>query len=157
MKRVFLLCTGSLALFAQTIAVSSKSASPGERATVVISINLAKASNVVGLQWETTFSTKQMSVEDGGPVASDAAKAAGKSLTCAGKTAKEPEGYSYTCILIGGQKEINSGPIAHFNFRVSPKAEAGASQVRVRHVEGVTKDLRKIALGDAEGVVLVKR
>jgi hypothetical protein len=137
--------------------VSSKSASPGGRAPVVISINLAKASSVLGLQWETTFSAKQMSIEGGGPTVSDAAKAAGKSLTCAGKAAKEPEFHSYTCILIGGQKEINSGPIAIFNFHISPKAQSGASPVRVGHAEAVTKDLQKISLRDAEGVVMVTR
>ena len=148
------MCVSSLALYAQTLKVSSKSASPGELATVVVSIDLSKRSDVLGLQWETKFSAQQMSIEGGGPAASDAAKAAGKFLHCAGKTAKEL--YSYTCILIGGQKPIPSGSIAVFNFRISPKAQSGGTPVRVGHAEAVTKDLRKISLPDAEGRVKVK-
>ena len=72
------MCASSLALFSQTLEISSKSASPGERVTVVISINLAKTSSVLGLQWETTLSAKQMSIEAGVPTISDAAKAVGE-------------------------------------------------------------------------------
>lgn len=123
----------------------------------MIALHSEKASGILGLQWETTFPTRQISVEGGGPVVSDAGKIAGKSLTCAGKTAKEPANYSYTCILIGGQKEIAAGPIAIFNFRLSAKAQPGDLPVRIRHVEAVTKDLRKIAIPDAAGKITVKR
>jgi len=153
MKGLLLVCVSSLALYTQTLEVSSKSASPGERATVVVSIHAAKGITVLGLQWETTFSAQNMSIVGRGPEASDAAIAVGKSLTCAGKTTKEL--YSYTCILIGGQRQIESGPIAVFNFHISPKA-SGATPVRVRHAEAVTKDLRKLSLRDAEGRVTVK-
>jgi hypothetical protein len=155
MKGLLLVCVISLALYAQTLKVSSKSASPGERTTAVVSFDLPMGSDVLGLQWETTFSAQQMSIEGSGPEASDSAKAAGKVLRCAGKTAKEL--YSYTCILIGGQKQIESGPIAVFNFHISPKAQWGATPVRVGRAEAVTKDLRKIFLPDAEGKVTVKR
>lgn len=149
------MCVSSLALYAQTLEVSSKSASPGNRATVVVSIDLPKGSEALGLQWETTFSAQHLSIEGSGPEVSNAAKAAGKFLRCAGKTTEEL--HSYSCILIGGQKQIESGPIAVLNFHISPKAPPGATPVRAGHAEAVTKDLRKISLPDAEGIVTVKR
>jgi hypothetical protein len=154
MKGLLLMCVSSLALYAQTLEVSSKSASPGKRATVVVSIDLPKGSDILGLQWETTFS-QHLSIEGSGPEVSNAAKAAGKFLQCAGRAAQEL--HSYSCILIGGQKQIESGPIAVLNFHISPKAPSGATPVRVGHAEAVTKDLRKISLPYAEGIVTVKR
>ena len=157
MKWLLLTWASSLALFAQKLEVSSKSASTGERTTVVVSMRSANVSNIVGVQWETTFSAQHMIV-DAEPVASDSAKAAGKSLTCRRKEEKAgAELSSFTCILIGGQERIGSGPIASFHFRISPKAQPGAAPVRVRHAEAVTKDLRKISLPEAEGIVTVKR
>jgi hypothetical protein len=158
MKWLILTCVTSVALFAQKPEVSSKAASRGERVSVVISLVLPKGSDVVGIQWETTFPAQQMSVDENGPEASDAAKAAGKSLTCRRKEEKTgAELSSFTCILIGGQERIGSGPIGSFNFHISPEAQPGAAPVRVRHAEAVTKDLRKISLPEAKGIVTVKR
>ena len=157
MKLVLLLCAGSLVLNAQVIEVSSTSASHGERAELAISIRLTKDTSIMGLQWETTFPTEQMSVEGGGPVASEAARGAGKSLTCAGKEVPKSGLYSYTCILIGGQKEITSGPLAVVKFRVSPNARPGETTVRVGNVEAVTKKLQNLHIPDAAGVIKVKR
>jgi hypothetical protein len=157
MKRVLLLCASSFALSAQTIEISARPAAPGDQASVVVSLHSLKAGNILGLQWETIFPGGQIALAGGGPAASDATKAAGKSLTCAGKAAKEKGFYSYTCILIGGQKEIPSGPIAIFHFQVSPKAQVGPTMFRVEHVEGVTRDLKKISLPDAEGMITVRR
>ena len=155
MKLVLLMCASSFALSAQTLKVSSGSAPSGDGVTVVLFFDSAKRDNVLGVQWETTFSARQMSIEGSGPTASDAAKAAGKSLTCTEKTVKELR--SYTCILIGGQKQIESGPIAVFNFNVSSKAQPGTAPVRFRHAMAVTKDLRKLSLQDTEGTITVKR
>jgi hypothetical protein len=154
MKWLLLTCASSLALFAQKLEVSSKAAAPGDRTSVVISVVLPKGSDVVGIQWETTFSPQQMSIEGSGPEASDAAKAAGKSLTCAKKVVKDLD--AYRCILIGGQKLIEGGPIAVFNFRISPKPQSRNIRVRVGHAEAVTKDLRKLSLTEAEGTISVK-
>jgi len=154
MKPVLLLCASSFALLAQTLNISSSSASPGDAVTVVISLDSAKRPEILGVQWELTFSAQEMSMEGKGPTPGDAAKATGKSLTCTEKTAKEV--HSYTCILIGGQKQIESGPIAVFSFRVSSKAQPGTVPVRVRHTIAVTKDLRKLSLPNAEGIVTVK-
>ena len=154
MKWLLLTCTSSLALFAQKLEVSSKAASPGDRTSVVISVVLPKGSGVVGVQWETTFSPQQMSIDGSGPEASDAAKAAGKSLTCAKKAAKDFQ--TYTCILIGGQEPIEGGPVAVFNFHISPKAQSGDIRVRIAHAEAVTKDIRKLSLPEAEGTITVK-
>lgn len=155
MKWLLLVCASSLALFAQKLEVSSKTASPGDRTSVVISVVLPKGSDVVGLQWETTFPAQQMSIDGSGPEAGDGAKAAGKSLTCARKPAKDLQ--SYMCILIGGQKPIEGGPIAVFNFRISPKAQSEDVRLRIGHVEAVTKDLQKLSLPEAEGRVTVKQ
>jgi hypothetical protein len=155
MKLVSLICASSLALCAQTLKVSSGSAPPGNGMTVVISFDSAKRSDILGVQWETTFPAQQMSIEGSGPTASDTVKAEGKSLTCAEKAAKEL--HSYTCILIGGQRQIESGPIAVFTFHISSKAKPGTAPVRVGHAMAVTKDLRKLSLPDVEGTVTVKQ
>lgn len=157
MKWLVLLSAAGLVLSAQTMEISSASASPGERASVVITFHPGKNSNILGLQWETIFSMRQLGIEEGGAVISDAAKAAGKSLTCAGKAAKEPGLYSYACILIGGQNEIPGGPVATLRFRVTAQAHADATPLRVAHVEAVSKDLRRVTLPDAQGAITVKR
>ena len=154
MKAFLLIGASSLALFGQKLEVSSTSVSPGDKATVEISIVLPKGAEVLGIQWETIFPGKQMVAEGAGPEVSDAAKAAGKTLTCAKKVANEVQ--SYTCILIGGQKTIESGPIAILKLATSPQAAPGKTMIRVGHIDVVTKNLRKHSLSEAEGSVTVK-
>jgi hypothetical protein len=154
MKWLFLMCASGLAL-AQKLEVSAKKGASDDRATIVISIVLPEKSDVVGVQWETTFAEPGMTIDNRGPEASEGAKAAAKSLTCANKMVKNLQ--TYTCILIGGQRGIEAGPIALFNCRISPKAPSGSIRVRLSHVEAVTRDFRKLPLPDAESTRSVKQ
>jgi hypothetical protein len=145
------MCASSLALFAQSLEISSRPMSPTQ-VTVLISIVSPQQNDVVGLQWETTFPA-QVGVDGNRPEPSDAARAAGKSLMCS--TRKAMDFQWYKCILIGGQKPIKNGPVAVFKIHLLSDAQAD-STVRVSHAEVVTKDLQEILLRDVEAKVTVK-
>jgi hypothetical protein len=106
---------GSLALYGQSLRVSFIRGEPGETIAVQISLDAPTGKAPTSLKWETVFPVQLLQVEGIGPSPSSAAKESGKSFTCA-----PPKGYSYVCILAGGQKPVGNGPIATFRFRIQP-------------------------------------
>jgi hypothetical protein len=141
---------GSLALYGQSLRVSSVAGKPGETIAVEISLDAPAGKAPASLKWETVFPAQLLQVEGNGPSPSSAAKESGKSLTCS-----LPKAYSYVCILAGGQKPVGNGPIATFSFRIQPEAHFGGATVTVEHGEAVSGDAAQLALTDAEGLITI--
>jgi hypothetical protein len=141
---------GSLALYGQSLRVSSVAGAPGETIAMEISLDAPAGKAPASLKWETVFPAQLLQVEGNGPSPSTAAKESGKSLTCA-----PPKAYSYVCILAGGQKPVGNGPIATFRFRIQPGARFGAAAITVEHGQAVSGDAAQLTLTDAEGLITI--
>ena len=128
---------GSLALYGQSLRVSSIAGAPGQTIAVEISLNAPSGKAPATLKWETVFPAQLLQVEGNGPSPVSAATESGKSLTCA-----TPKAYSYVCILAGGAKPVGNGPIATFRFRIRPEARLGTASVTVEHAEAVSADAK---------------
>jgi len=134
----------------QALQVSSVAGSPGDKIAIEISLVSTVRESPETLKWETIFPAQLLETV-GSPEAGNAAKEAGKSLTC---TQREP--YLYVCILAGGQKPIANGPIARFPFRIRADAHPGTANVRASKVEAVTKDLKTVKLSGSDGQLEVR-
>jgi len=151
---LLLLCAHA-ALFAQSVQISSATASHGNRVTLQVSLTSPRGYEPVALQWETTYPGNQLTpVADGvwlGPVA----RKAGKVVKCAPK-AKSSETSGAKCILIGGQQQIPNGVVAFLEFRVLPDAPKGPAHVQMDHGMAVFKNLAHASFNVAEGVIKIR-
>jgi len=138
-------------MFGQTLSVSSISGAPGDRISIHVSLESTPAQPATALSWETIFPAGLLEVEGDGPEVGSAAKESGKLLTCA---MRQP--YLYVCLLAGGQKPIANGSVAVFRFKIRADAHAGESTLKVDRVDAVTKDLKPVKLGGAEGHVAIQ-
>ena len=145
------LFVGALSICGQTLHLSAAAGRPGEKVTIEISLDSPAGKAPVALQWETIFPAQLMEVEGDASETGRAARDSGKSVTCA-----ERKAYSYMCILAGGQKLIANGPIAVLHFRIRAKAPVGTSAVRIERAEGVTVDVKRLALQDAAATVTIQ-
>ena len=92
-------------------------------------------------------------------VAGGAAAAAGKAVTCAPADKIAPDGSTYNCILIGGEKHIANGTIFLVKYRIRP---ATTPQTLVVHISdglavlGHANELRQVSVPPAEGTITVR-
>lgn len=138
----------ALPVLAQALHMSSASGSPGENVTLELSIDLPAGQNPTILKWETIFPAQLLEVDK--PEISTTVADSGKSLTC-----NLREAYTYVCLLAGGQRPLENGPIATFRFKIRAGAHSGTSTVRIDHVEAATKDLQALKVLGGEGHILI--
>jgi hypothetical protein len=150
-----LLCFPGFALIAQTLQLSSATASPGGRVAIEISLQSPKGKGPVALQWETIIPTAELSLIDKDAAISPAAREAGKSVACAvkGRTDKT---LTSVCILAGGQQQIQNGVVALLRLRVSPEAPTGPSRIRLEGGIAVVKDVTEFQMKPVETVVSIR-
>src|SRR2546423_12874756 len=117
-------------MWAQALTVSPAAGVRGSVASVVISSTFPAGSEPVALQWELSYPSPQLGLENGDLAAGSAAARAGKSLTCVGR-AENAGTYVYRCILAGGGKEIPNGAAAVAAFRIRPQARPGPATVLI--------------------------
>jgi hypothetical protein len=136
----------------QVFRVSSVTSAPGEKVSLEISLDSAKASAPTTLKWEVVFPAQLLELEGDGPEIGSAAMDSGKSLTCSRR-----KSYSDFCTLSGGQNPVANGPIAIFHFKIRAAAEAGTAAVRIERAEAVTVDSKELTLNNAEGTVTIRQ
>jgi hypothetical protein len=107
------------------------------------------------LQWEISYPSPKLGLEDGDLVAGDMAGQAGKSLVCSGRVESAAQ-YVYRCILAGGLKQIPNGAIAVINFRVRSRAEPGPATVRINHALAVGITGREVPIHSNEADVTIR-
>jgi hypothetical protein len=113
---------------------------------------------VVALQWKLLLPEGATAAPDD-LVTGSAAEAAGKSLICSAAPLSKTVGGKrkssvYACILAGGQKPLSSGAVALVKCNLHAGFEQAA--VRLREVIGVSPDLKRTDLPDAEATVRAK-
>ena len=147
---VCLICY-AVPLRGQALHVSSVSARPGEKFTLEISIDLPAGLKVATLKWTLLFPAQLVDPEQGRPEAREAAKSAGKSLTCV-----QPKPYAYSCILTGGLTTLTTGRIAVFPLRVRADAHTGTTNLRITDVDAADTDLRTVKFGTTDGSLTIR-
>ncbi|MBZ5618896.1 MAG: AMIN domain-containing protein [Acidobacteriia bacterium] len=135
--------------------ISPASAAPGSTAAVRVELDFPLGAEPVALQWEISYPSPQLGLEEGDLVIGSAASSVGKSLACAGRV--ESAGvYVYRCVLAGGQKRVSNGPVALVNFRVRPQAQPGPATVRLSNAVGVSIDLSTVKIPPVEADVVIR-
>jgi len=135
--------------------LSPISAARGSVAAVRLELNSPAGEEVQALQWELSYPSPRLGIEDGDLVASSAASSAGKSLVCAGRV-ESAAGYVYRCILAGGLKVVPNGSVAVFNFRVRSHAELGRATVRINNALAVVIGGKEVAIQPNEADVTIR-
>jgi hypothetical protein len=144
-----------LTLPAQTLRLSSVTASRGARASIEISLASPKGKEPAALQWEVTIPTAELSLTDKGMAVGPAAQAAGKTITCAVKE-KTGDTLTFICVLAGGQGQIRDGVIALLRLRVLPQAPIGPARIRVERGMAVSKETIQVPMNPVETVATIR-
>jgi hypothetical protein len=130
-----------------TLSVSTDTVAPGGAATIVVSLNSSTDNEPVALQWQLSYPSPQIGIDNSEITADEAAKSADKTVGCEGK----PEGpgtYRYTCIVSGGTKRMHSGAVALIPLRVRNWARMGTVTVVLTDAISVDSDTRARHLAD---------
>jgi len=135
--------------------LSTISAAPGSVASVRLELDSPAGEEPQALQWELSYPSPKLGLEDGDLVAGSVATSAGKALVCAGRVESAAE-YVYRCILAGGLKVVPNGAVAVINFRVRSHAEPGPATVRISNALAVTIDGKEVLLQPTEADVTIR-
>jgi hypothetical protein len=135
--------------------LSQVKAAPGSVAIVRLDLDSPAGEEPQALQWELSYPSPKLGIEEGDLAAGGAAASAEKSLVCAGRVESAAQ-YVYRCILAGGLKVIPNGTIATIQFHVRQHAEAGSATVRVSNAVAVTKDLKEHELQPCQADVTIQ-
>jgi hypothetical protein len=139
----------------RSLTLSPISATPGSVAAVQLALDSSAGQEPLALQWELSYPSPKLGLEDGDLVTGSAASSTGKSLSCAGRVESASE-YVYRCILAGGLKPIPNGPVALINFRVRPNAKPGPATVRIRNAVAVSIDGKEAPIQPNEADVTIR-
>jgi hypothetical protein len=109
------------------------------------------------LQWELSV-PPAVAIDKGDIKVGKAAKAAGKSITCAAKPGRlaVPGGARYACVLAGGKDIIGQGQVATVGYR--EQADVGGAPIRVaiENILGVSQDLKRIDIPNVDAILTFK-
>ncbi|HZT28390.1 MAG TPA: hypothetical protein VFA33_00805 [Bryobacteraceae bacterium] len=155
MRGIWLLLCGP-PLLAQSLHVFGGPGSPGEEVQVDIVLVSPAGHEPSALQWEVSFPAAELALEGSGAGLGIAARDAGKGIQCAEQPSGQVTTRAYRCLLAGGQKTIRNGPVAALKLKVGAGARRGDARVRITHAIGVSADLKKATIPDAEGVVTIR-
>jgi hypothetical protein len=108
----------------------------------------------VALQWEISV-PPAIAIGAADITIGKAAESAGKSLTCAPRTAKPPtqRRTAYVCILAGGQKPIGNGPVAEVRYRAQWDVKGAPIRVVIEKILGVSADLKRIPIPNVDAII----
>src|SRR5579864_1462715 len=148
--RFGLIVLASVSLWGQSLEVSPGVAARGEAASFLIKLSSLKGNGLVALQWEIS-APPEITIDPGNIVAGSAAESAQKSITCVSGQKQDHGGQRYACILAGGKKAIEDGPVAAVRYNIRHGAGARTVVVRIEKVIGVTGDLAKVDVSSVEG------
>jgi hypothetical protein len=142
---------------AQTLQVESISSHRGQTVDLGVALDGAEALQPLALQFEIQYAPKNLELDFANSTAGDAAKSAGKNLTCAGRWKKQPNSYLVKCIVAGSKEPMRNGKVALLRFKVPLSAEYGKHKVSVEDAQAVTPAVKAVKLKKSEGVITVSR
>jgi hypothetical protein len=130
--------------------------SPGGTGSVSIELKSPAGRAPVALQWELQFPARQVQIEDTGWSAGPDAQTAGKQLVCIRQLRREPESYSYRCVLAGGQNALKDGVMAVVKFRIAQSASPGNAVLSLADVLGTSAKPEKIPVKSSDTVLTIR-
>ena len=135
--------------------LSPATAAPGGVAEVRLELDSPTGVEPQALQWELSYPSPKLGLEDVDLVASSVASSAGKSLVCAGRVESAAE-YVYRCILAGGLELIPNGAVAVVNFHVRSHAEPGPATVQISNALAVPRDGNEVPIQPSEVEITIR-
>jgi len=154
-KSSALLAVLSLLGWGQTVELAPVSAAAGSVASMTLTWAAPPGKSAVALEWELSYPSPQLGLEDKDIAAGSTAHTAGKALTCKGRS-QDAGTYVYKCILAGGSKPLANGPAAIFFFRVRNKTRKGAATVRLSNTLGVSPEGNSIRIDPSQADVTIR-
>jgi hypothetical protein len=145
----------AVAVYGQALKLSPVSASAGSEAPITLTLTSTPGKEPVSLQWEISYSSPQLGIQDGDLVIGAAAKNAGKALTCRGRP-QDAGTYVYRCVLVGGPERLSNGSVAVLSFRVRATARPGPTTVRLSNVVGVSAEGKPITIDSSQADVVIR-
>jgi hypothetical protein len=105
------------------------------------------------VQWDLSVPAV-MAIEPRDIFAGSVAASAEKTIACS--KGKAPAGAAtYRCIVYGGRNGIRNGPVAVVKYEIVKRAAKGKLAVHIGNALAATADLKKIAIPDAEGEIIL--
>ena len=148
-KRIWLIFV-ALPAFGQTLKIQPETVAIGQKGTATISFASSAKKKPLAIQWDFELPETAVVLNVADIVAGEAATASAKSVACSRVHGPDLRGHAvFRCILYGGEREIEDGPVAVLNFTTAPHAQPRApwrsdhARVggRARREEGCTKGL----------------
>jgi hypothetical protein len=133
---------------------TSDSAAPGAQTLVDIKLSAGSSQPLI-VQWDLVFPSEQLSLDSGYPVIGDAARQAGKQLTCRGSWKKAPKAFAVRCMAAGGRDTIPPGVLATARFTVAPVRQTVKLPLTVENIEVLYEGLRLVKARKAGSVLQV--
>jgi hypothetical protein len=144
----------SAAARAQTLSLATVEAAAGEKTAIAVFFEAAKTGQTVALQWEIAYPSQVLEIQAKDIVAGDAARAAGKSVQCAGERKKDL--HSYRCVLFGGSQPIGSGSVAVLHATVNSAAKPGRHGIKLEAAIAVAPNLKRAVIKDSQTSIVVR-
>jgi hypothetical protein len=138
----------------QTLEMPSVAVDRGSANIFRIVFNPRADKPVAALQWELV-APGSLKIEAAGIVSSSGIEAAGKSITCSNRAIPQ-DGEVSLCILAGGKQTIPGGAIAIVKFTAATDAKPGQAIVRLQKIQGVSSDLKKVAIADTSATMTIR-
>lgn len=150
-KRIWLIFV-ALPAFGQTLKIQPETVAIGQKGTATISFASSAKKKPLAIQWDFELPETAVVLNVADIVAGEAATASAKSVACSRVRGPDQRGHAlFRCILYGGEREIEDGPVAVLNFTTAPHAQPGRHGVRITHALAVGRDVKKVALKDSTG------
>jgi hypothetical protein len=132
-----------------TVSISPQSVAPGGAAVIVISLDSSTLNEPITLQWQMSYPSPEIGIDDDQITLDPAAESSGKSVTCSGK-AVGPGTYIYSCTIAGGSKPIPGGRIALIPLQVRHTARTGTATIALTNIGTVSGGGQTAPLPDVE-------
>jgi hypothetical protein len=144
-----------VALCGQTLQVQSEPTSAGHSGTFMVRLDSAPGKEPVALQWELEFAGTVLHMDFQNLVIGEAAKTAGKSIACSLVAREKRDRLRYRCVLAGGVRAIQNGPIAIVTYSTEREAKPGRYQLKLMNGLTVGPNLSKDRLKDSGGELTI--
>src|SRR5262249_17468453 len=111
----------------------------------------------VALQWEFSI-PPAVAVKTTDITIGEAAKAAGKAITCAIAAGEPviPGGKKYACIVAGGVKRIGNGPVATVQYNAQADVKGAPIRIAIEKILAVTANSKLISFPNTAAMIEIK-
>ena len=138
-----------------TVSISPQSVAAGGAAGIVISLDSAALHEPITVQWQMSYPSPQIGIDDSQISLDDRLESSGKSLSCNGKPVG-PGTYVYSCTVAGGSKPIAAGRLALIPLQVRLGARTGSATIAFTNISTVSADGQMRTLPDAHTSLTIR-